>query len=115
MPYSLTQEQVESITPEELLYGTQRFLPCVEDIPLEHWGWFKGVERNIYFRIAEAMYIGEQPPAGEVSLNAGFTGKGMKEFLKAHMICIHPEYQHRIAGMAYMMSLICTIKEKTNG
>ena len=47
--------------------------------------------------------------------NPGFTGKNMGPFLKAHVIDMWPEYQHRMAGVAYMMSLICTIKEKTNG
>lgn len=112
MPYQLSQNDIETITDEEALHGTDRFLPKADDIPLEHWGWFKGVERNVYFRIAEAMYVGETPPAGEVSFNPGFTGKGMARFLKAHMLNIHAEYQHRMAGMAYMMSLIVTITEE---
>lgn len=106
---TLTQADIESITDEEYVRGTARFLPKEEDIPLEYWGWFKGVERNIYFRIAEEMYTGDPVPAGEVSINPGFTGKGLQRFLVAHMKNIHAEYQHRMAGMAYLMSRVVTI------
>ena len=108
---NLTQELIESITQLEYLRGTDRFLPKPEDIPLEHWGWFKGVTNNIYFRIAEAMYVGEPPPSGKVVINTGFTGKGMKQFLMAHLVYMEPEYQHRVAGVAYMMTQIVTVTE----
>jgi hypothetical protein len=111
MPYTLNQADVESVTDEELAKGTGRLLPKEEDIPLEHWGWFKGVERSIYFRLIEQLYIGEAPPAGEISFNPGFTGAGLKRFLDAHLRNIHAEYQHRVAGLAYALSIIMTIKE----
>lgn len=116
--HHLTQADLESITDEEFFKGTGRFLPKEEDIPIEHWGWFKGVERSIYFRIAEQMYTGDPVPPGEVTINPGFTGAGLQRFLVAHMRNIHVEYQHRMASMSYLMSRVITIKpieEKKNG
>lgn len=110
-PWSITQLDMESITDEEALRGTTRFLPKEEEIPIEHWGWFKGVRRNIYFRIAEAMYVGEPPPMGHVTFHPGFTGKDMQRFLKAHMHSVYPEYQHKMAGMAYMIATMATITD----
>ena len=109
--YSLTQADIESVTDKEVVQGMSRLLPKVEDIPLEHWGWFKGVERNIYFRVAEQLYTGDPPPPGEIVFNPGFTGVGLKRCLDAHVRNIHAEYQHRMAGIAYMLSIILTIKE----
>lgn len=112
MTYTLTQAQIESVTDAELAKGTERLLPKVADIPLEHWGWFKGVERNIYFRIAEQMYVGEPPPPGDIVFNPGFTGAGLKRCLEAHLRCIFPEYQHKMAGIAMMLATVMTITEK---
>jgi hypothetical protein len=108
---NLTQADIESITDEEYTYGTTRFLPPVQAIPDPFWGWFKGYERDVYFRIAEAMYVGEPAPIGEVSFNPGFNGKGMQRFLKAHLHSVQPEYQHKMAGLAFLISMIVTITE----
>lgn len=112
MSYIITQAGIESITDSELAMGTMRFLPPLDQIPREHWGWFKGVERNIYFRIAEQMYTGDPPPPGDITFNPGFTGAGLKRCLDAHIRCVYPEYQHKMAGIAYMLATIMTIKEK---
>jgi hypothetical protein len=112
--YTITQEDIESITSTEIARGTDRFLPKRDDIPLEFWGWFKGVECNIYFNIIDAMMTGDPPPAGDVSLKPGFTGKAMKDFLMAHIKFMDVDWEQRNAGMAYALSLITTVTPKLN-
>lgn len=117
MPYQLTQADLESVTDKELAGGTTRLLPAPDQIPPEFYGPFKGYGAgNVYFRMAEAVYAGDPPPAGEVSFNPGFmAGPVFRRSITAHIRAIDPDYQDKIAGVAYMLSIILTIKETKNG
>jgi hypothetical protein len=101
-PWELSQADVDSISDTEWRYGTVRLLPPESEIPKEFWG------SNIYSRIVEAMYVGDTPPMGEVTFNPGFRqdGKAMSRCIMAHLRSVHPEYEHKIAGIAYMISKI---------
>lgn len=96
-PWSLTQADLESITKQEALLGTVRLLPPVGEIPKEFWG------TNIYVRIVESMYSGDNPPAGAVHFHPGFTGLNMQPCIMAHLKSFEPDYDHKIAGVAYMI------------
>jgi hypothetical protein len=110
--WSLTQADINSITAAEHARGTTRLLPPVEEIPDEFFGPFKGYGAgNVYFRIADSMYVGEEPPMGDIEFKEGFTGEGVERLLTAHLRSVEPEHQHKMAGMAYMIATIMTITE----
>lgn len=103
--WSISQADIDSITMNEMIYGTDRLLPPMSDIPHAfHMG-------NIYTRIAEAMYVGDKPAHGEVTFLPGFRedGSAMTACVLAHVKCILPEYDHKIAGVGYMISKIVHI------
>lgn len=104
-PWELTQEQIASITNEEFIKGTSRLLPPIADIPKAFWG------KNIYTSIVEAMYVGEKPPAGEVSFNPGFVNDGVSlaRMSMSHLRDMNVDYDYRIAGVAYMISKVVHI------
>lgn len=102
--YSLTQEQID--TPVES--RTSQFLPGIKEIPKEFW------QGNIYTQVIEGWYVGEKGPPALYTFNAGYTqdAKKIKAFMLAHLKDFEPMYEHRIAGVAYMLSKVFTITEK---
>ena len=110
MPYTLTQEQIDSITDLEIAWGTTRLLPAWEDIP----GGFRGYTHDIYVQIVDAMFCGEKMPAGSLTVNEGFDGspEGLDKFhrcVKAHLRSFEPKHEHKIAGLALMIQTVMTI------
>lgn len=110
-PWDITQADLDSITTPEYIHGTQRLLPPLDEIPKEFFN-----HHNIYVLIAEALYVGDEPPFGEVSFNPGFIedGKHMVRAILAHIRCFKPEYEHKIAGIAYMISKIVRVTQIVN-
>jgi hypothetical protein len=100
--WSITQADIDSITKPEAVWGTTRLLPPEEEIPKEFWG------TNIYTRIADAMFVGHPAPAGEIQFHPGFREDGPATFqcVMAHMKSFDPKHEHKIAGVAYMISKI---------
>ena len=105
-PWELTQAQIDTITDSEFRYGTMRMLPPVNDIPKEFFS-----STNIYVRIVDALYVGEEPPFGQVDFNPGFRkdGRAMMRVIMAHLRCVQPDYDHKIAGIALMISKVVHI------
>lgn len=102
-PWSLTQADINSTTQLEFVWGTTRLLPPVEIIPKPFW------DGNTYSRIADSMFVGAPPPAGEVIFNPGFSPQdapAMMRCLMAHMKSFEPDHHHKIAGVAFMMAQI---------
>lgn len=117
MPYILIQEDIDKTTGLELAFGTTRCLPKEDTIPPEFYGPFKGYGTgNVYFRMADALFCGSERPDGDVVFNPGFRADGpaMMKFLAAHLKSFEPRHEHKMAGLAYMISLITTIKEQTS-
>lgn len=103
-PWSLTQEQLDSITDHEVRTGTARLLPPVAEIPKEFWAG------NVYTRIVESLYIGEQPAHSEVEWLPGFNGpEAITRMCFSHIREIGPEYDHKIAGVGYMISKLMRV------
>lgn len=62
----------------------------------------------------DALFCGSKMPPGEVTFREGFDGspEGMKKinrFTMAHLRSFEPSPEHKISGIAYMMSKIMTI------
>ena len=102
--YTLSQNDIDEVG---YYHRTGRNLPDVKDIPDQFW---KG---NIYTKIIEAWYVGDKTPPAVISFNVGFNqdAKKVKLFLMSHLSDWETNYEHRIAGVAYMMSKIFTITE----
>lgn len=99
--WTLTQEDVASITQEETLKGTHRLLPPVEEIPKAFW------DGNVYTRIVEAMYVGEKPEHAQIDFNPGFVNDGnLSRMTTAHLRDMSQDYDHRIAGIGLMISKV---------
>lgn len=103
-PWSLTQEDLESITHREKIIGTDRLLPPVAVIPKEFW---KG---NAYTRIAESLYIGEVPEVVNIEWLPGFTNpEALTTMTLSHIRAFGPEYEHKIAGVGYMIAQVMRV------
>jgi hypothetical protein len=102
-PWSITQEDIASITNEEFIRGTDRLLPPLDEIPK---AFLKG---NVYTRIVEAMYVGDKPEHAQIDFLPGFVNDGtsLARVTMAHMrYMMGTDYHHKIAGIGYMISKI---------
>lgn len=109
----VNQEDVDNIGPIDLASGTTRCLPDQESIPVEFTR--DAYNGTIYNRIIMAWYIGDPPPGAEIRFNPGFRedGPAVKKFIMAHLNSFDPDHFHKIAGCAYLLSKIVTVKEET--
>lgn len=107
----ITQADIDATQRGERLWGTIRCLPKFEDIPQQFFKELYGP--NLYSRMVDAWYTGSPMPEGTVSFNPGFKpdGKALKTFIMAHFNTLIPEHSHKIAGCAYLLSQVITIKE----
>lgn len=102
---NFTQEEINGFTETR----TSKYLPGLKEIPKEFW------QGNIYTRVIEAWYVGEKGPPAAYVIHTGFNisdAKVTKKFLMAHLTDFESLYEHRIAGVAYMLSKVFTITEK---
>lgn len=107
----ITQADIDSIKRGETIWGTTRFLPAWDTIPKcfvrEMYG------PNLYSKFIDAWYSGSPLPDVTVEFNSGFEldGKALKRFIMAHLNTFIPDHDHKIAGCAYLLSQVITIKE----
>lgn len=101
MAYTLTPDQVESITDPERAFSTERLLPAWEDIPEE----FK--RGNVYTELASAIFYGTAMPDCEIELIDGFKAEAINDCVRAHIGSYGPKHEHKIAGVGYMIACTC--------
>ena len=106
MTYAPTGKDLESITDAEVAFSTEKLLPKMVDIPDEFHG-----SGNIYTKIASAVFFGSKLPDGNVSVNDGIDEGLLFRAVRAHLGSWAPKHEHKIAGVGYMISKFCTIKE----
>lgn len=109
MAYTLTPEQIASITMPELAFSTERLLPAWDDIPED----FK--RGNIYTELASAIFYGTAIPQGTLALNEGFDGEALNKCVRAHLKSFGPKHEHKMAGVGYMIACACTLTAATEG
>lgn len=107
MTYTLSPEQVASITDIEYAFGTTKLLPQVEDIPPE----FRAQSGNIFTKIAECLFYKCEAPNVEMRMNYGFDQELVSRCIIAHLRSWAPKHQHKIAGVGLMISLTMTVIE----
>lgn len=107
MTYSLSRADVDSITDSELARSTTRLLPQWQDIPDD----FR--DGNVYTRMAEARLLDYPMPAITLTFLPGFDDgaacAAIDRCVAAHLKAFDPAHEHRIAGVGYMISKVCTI------
>lgn len=112
-PWAITQADIDSITGMEVCRGTDRFLPPPDIIPDPFWGWAKGKNNpaNIYWHMADALYTGSDVPAAAYTFNEGYEQNGPKlfDFLMGCLRTIEPDIDHKIAGVAFIISKVMTV------
>ncbi len=107
---NLSQSDINSISRNEWIFGTTRFLPPMKAIPKQFIKELYGP--NLYSRMVDAWYTGSSVPVAVVSFNTGFyDAAAIKRFIMAHLVSFEPEHEHKIAGCAYLLSEILTLKE----
>lgn len=114
-PYSLTQVDIDSITDVEVAFATTKCLPAEEEIPEAFRGAYRAdYDSNVYVKLVDALFCGSKVPEGALTFNEGFDSspegtKKLYRFTMAHLRSFEPNHQHKISGIAYMLSLIVTI------
>lgn len=103
MAYEITLEQVDSITDVECAFATVRLLPEMDDIPAE---FFAG---NLYTALAQALFHGAPLPPCSVDLNEGVEPEKLNRCVRAHLMSFQPKHEHKIAGVGFMISKLCTL------
>jgi hypothetical protein len=110
-PWTITQADIDATTDLEAAFATTRCLPQAEEIPDEFWGCHRNLPGNIYYHMVDAMFCGAELPEGNVAFNEGFRedGPATFKFLMAHLRSFEPQYEHKIAAVAFMVSKIMTV------
>ncbi|ELP6119501.1 TPA: hypothetical protein I7730_00100 [Vibrio vulnificus] len=106
MTYKLTPELVSSITDVERAFSTTRLLPPMDEIPEEFFS-----DENIYTKIARAIVLQQAIPNAVISFDKGYEQAAMVKCVEAHAESYSPSHEHKVAGIAYMISLMCAIDE----
>lgn len=107
MTYVLTPEQVKSVTDVEEAFGTIKLLPELDQVPVE----FKQNQR-IECKVVSSMFYGTEMPEASVVFKDGFEPKSVMKCFMAHLKSFEPKHERKMAGVAYMMSLVCDIDTK---
>lgn len=103
MSYTVTPEDMASISDVEMAFGAERLLPAWEDIPLEFQAG------NRYTELAEAIFFGRDLPDCEIEMKNGFDPQSLNRAVRAHLQSYGPKHQHKIAGVGLMISHVATL------
>ena len=103
MAYTITSNDIGSITDVEMAFGTDRLLPAWEDIPKE----FK--KGNIYTKLTEAIYFGTPYPVDEINLKPEYDKNNINRAVRAHLKSFGPKHEHKIAGVGYMIAQVASL------
>lgn len=108
MAYTLSRADLDTITDVELAFSTDKLLPPWEEVPME---FRRG---NLYTAVVSAIFEGRTLPDAEIEFLPGFADEGAVQALnrcvRAHLASYGPKHQHKIAGVAFMMSMVCRIR-----
>lgn len=105
MTYMITPELAASVSDPELAFSTTRLLPELEDIPAE----FKDAS-NPYYSLTRTIFYDDPLPEMEMEIKDGYSPEILNKCIRAHLGSYGPEHEHKLAGVAYMMSLMATLQ-----
>ena len=105
MTYQLTPELAATVTDVEMAFSTKKLLPEWADIP----GDFK--TGNRYTALVSALFYGQPLPDYSIEMKPGFEPEVMRRATVAHLKSFAPKHEHKIAGVGYLVSCMCTIHD----
>lgn len=108
MAYTLAPADAASITDVELAFSTERLLPAWEDVPHD----FR--TGNLYTRLAEAIFYGQDLPTCTIELREGFTPETLNRMVRAHLQSFGAKHQHKISGVGYMIACAAELRPINN-
>ncbi len=106
MPYTITPEDMGSISDAELAFSTERLLPVWEDIPAEFQ------QGNLYTKLAEAIFFGWELPDCQIEMKDGFDPQALNRAVRAHLQSFGPKHEHKIAGVGYMIAQAAVLHQQ---
>ncbi|APO93380.1 hypothetical protein BI313_00925 (plasmid) [Xanthomonas vesicatoria] len=105
MPYSLTPEDLASVSDVEMAFATERLLPAYEQVPQE----FR--VGNLYTQLASAIFFQQPLPDARLVLKPGFSAEPLRRAVQAHLRSWGPKHEHKIAGVGYMIACACELHQ----
>ena len=106
---NITCEVLKQINDVEIAFGTTKLLPSQEEIPKE---FYTG---NDYSKFVDAYFYGRELPTGSIEFKPGFSMDSMpdvRRVLTSHLRSFEPKHEHKLAGVAFLLSQIMTIELK---
>ena len=105
--YTLSRQSLDTITDLEMAFGTTKLLPPYGVVPEP----FK--HGNGYTRLIDCLFSGQPLPGGEILFRQGFEDPAAPAALNrvviAHLRSYEPKHEHKIAGLGYLVSLVCEL------
>lgn len=106
--FEFARSSLGDISDLDLAFGTTRFLPPFEQVPEA----FK--RGNDYTKLIEHLFAGGPVPDGEIEFRAAFDDPEapalLNRLVMAHLRSHEPKQEHKIAGMGYLVSIVCTVR-----
>lgn len=62
---------------------------------------------------ADALFYGRPLPDGDIEMHAGVTAEMLRNCTIAHLRSFEPKHEHKIAGVAYMVSQLAKLVPKS--
>jgi hypothetical protein len=81
-----------------------QYLPLVQEIPEEFWA-----PQNLYNRMVTDVFFQGTKEDWEFALREGIEIKTFKRHVMTCLRSFEPPHEHKIAGVAYLISLWCPI------
>ncbi len=102
MAYSIGLSEINSITESDLFLSTSRFLPSVDDIP-------ENIISTPYYDFVNSTFYGH---SGHVDFKLRMRVAPLKisMLIDSHLSCPDYPVEHRLRGVAYMLSFIIKLK-----
>lgn len=113
MTYNITPEQVNEFTEAKKIFGSTKYLPANDDIPEAFKSFLGSGEARPYVQMVNSMFFGDKMPEYEMSINDGFSKEQVIKCIRAHLTSWEPKHEHKIAGVAYMLSKMTTVIKVT--
>lgn len=108
--YSITPDQAASISAPERAFGTTRLLPSPDQIPAHFLSGRESSYARPYRLLVDALFYGDPLPQGNMEFINGHEQNSVVQCVQAHLASWEPKHEHKMAGVAYMLSLMATLE-----
>lgn len=106
MVYAVEPKDLDSIVEPEVVFGTTKLLPPLEVIPSEFHD-----SANLYVQVVTAVFYGWPMPNSTMEFRQGFEQAMVVRTVRAHLASFEPQHQHKIAGVAFLLSQMAIVQQ----